>query len=320
MRQYLLPQGGQFYKVNMHSHSTLSDGKQTPAELKEAYLARGYSAIAFTEHGKLHNLSHLSDDRFIAIVSYELDTFARYEPPFPFYAGKYHSYDHAEVVHLNLYARDPAAIEGIEFADIRKFSVENVNETIRRAEAAGFFVIYNHPNWSLNTCETYCRLKGLCGLELINGASQRSSDMDYTPLVYDQMLRSGQRLVCVAGDDNHNVPHFGTAWTMVKASKLSYDALIQGIETGNCYASDGPSIEELYVEDGTVHIQTSEAVGIFLTTAGRRKACALSENGAPLLTEAAFKLDPDDCYFRIGVRNAAGKHANTRAYFMDEIQ
>lgn len=320
MRQYLLPESGRFYKVNMHSHSNLSDGRQSPEELKEAYLALGYSAIAFTEHGKLHNLSHLTDDKFVAIVSYELDTHARYEAPFPFYEGKHHGFNHAEVVHMNLYARDPATTEGIDFANIRTLSVENINEAIRRAEAAGFFVIYNHPNWSLNTGETYCRLKGLCGLELMNGASQRSSDMDYTPLVYDQMLRSGQRIICVGGDDNHGVQHFGTAWTMVKADELTYDALIQNIEAGNCYASDGPSIEELYVEDGVVHIKTSEAVGIFLTTAGRRKACALSEHGAPLVTEAAFKLDPDDGYFRIGVRDAAGKHANTRAYFMDELQ
>ena len=37
MKQYLLPESGSFYKVNMHSHSNLSDGRQTPEELKEAY-------------------------------------------------------------------------------------------------------------------------------------------------------------------------------------------------------------------------------------------------------------------------------------------
>lgn len=30
MRQYLLPETGNFYKVNMHAHTVLSDGTQTP--------------------------------------------------------------------------------------------------------------------------------------------------------------------------------------------------------------------------------------------------------------------------------------------------
>ena len=37
MKKYLLPRTGKFYKANLHCHSTVSDGKLTPAELKEAY-------------------------------------------------------------------------------------------------------------------------------------------------------------------------------------------------------------------------------------------------------------------------------------------
>ena len=41
MRKYLLPEHGNFYKVNMHSHSTLSDGKQTPEELSLPHIHPG---------------------------------------------------------------------------------------------------------------------------------------------------------------------------------------------------------------------------------------------------------------------------------------
>ena len=44
MRKYLLPETGHFYKANLHAHSTLSDGRLTPEELKAAYKAHGYSA------------------------------------------------------------------------------------------------------------------------------------------------------------------------------------------------------------------------------------------------------------------------------------
>ena len=70
MRKYLLPENGRFYKVNMHSHTTLSDGRTTPEEVKEAYKAAGYAAVAYTEHNKLCDLTHLNDEDFIAITSY----------------------------------------------------------------------------------------------------------------------------------------------------------------------------------------------------------------------------------------------------------
>jgi hypothetical protein len=108
---------------------------------------------------------------------------------------------------------------------------------------------------------------------MFNGASYRTSDLDYTPYVYDHLARCGQRMVVVCGDDNHSTVQSCIAWTMIKADKLTYTDLIDGLEKGNCYASDGPEIYDLYTEviDGQryVHISCSGAKGIYLTTAGR---------------------------------------------------
>lgn len=46
----LLPGGVTYYKANLHCHTTLSDGKLTPEEIKEAYKSRGYQVVAFTDH------------------------------------------------------------------------------------------------------------------------------------------------------------------------------------------------------------------------------------------------------------------------------
>ena len=67
MRKYLLPESGNFYKVNMHSHTNYSDGVQSPEELKEIYKAQGYSAIAYTEHEALFDLTRLDDEEFLAL-------------------------------------------------------------------------------------------------------------------------------------------------------------------------------------------------------------------------------------------------------------
>ena len=43
-------QRGKFYKANLHAHSTQSDGRQTPEELKARYKENGYSIFALSDH------------------------------------------------------------------------------------------------------------------------------------------------------------------------------------------------------------------------------------------------------------------------------
>ncbi|MBQ6088714.1 MAG: GrdX family protein, partial [Firmicutes bacterium] len=45
----------------------ISDGSFTPEQIKEAYLARGYSVVAFTDHNILLSHQELTDRRFLAL-------------------------------------------------------------------------------------------------------------------------------------------------------------------------------------------------------------------------------------------------------------
>ena len=105
---------------------------------------------------------------------------------------------------------------------------------------------------------------------------------------------------------------------MVKAEKLDYAAVMQALEKGNFYSSWGPEIRELWYEDGKIHITCSDAERIILHASGRRSGSVFKpENGT--LNAASFKVVPEDGYVRITVIDAAGKHANTNAYFIDEL-
>ena len=37
MKKYLLPEKGNFYKANLHAHTNMSDGRDTPEEVKEIF-------------------------------------------------------------------------------------------------------------------------------------------------------------------------------------------------------------------------------------------------------------------------------------------
>ena len=73
MRTYLFNPENKFYKANMHSHSTDSDGVFTPAELKEHYMAEGYQIIAYSDHRTLVPHTELSDENFLAITASEFN-------------------------------------------------------------------------------------------------------------------------------------------------------------------------------------------------------------------------------------------------------
>ena len=94
---YLISPHKKQYKANLHCHSTISDGKKTPKELKEMYKSHGYSILAITDHEVPRNHSSLNDDDFLTITGYE--AYIRPDPN-----GRYNVYD--KEIHINLFARN----------------------------------------------------------------------------------------------------------------------------------------------------------------------------------------------------------------------
>lgn len=105
---------------------------------------------------------------------------------------------------------------------------------------------------------------------------------------------------------------------MIKADALEYRKITDALVAGNFYSSQGPEIQQLWVEDGRVHITTSDAIQIFMTTANRRSGMAWAKEGSTI-NEATFRLDRAMGYFRLTVVDRRGRCAHTNAYFLDEF-
>ena len=69
----LLSADVKYYKANLHCHSTVSDGRLSPEEIKREYRKRGYQIVAFTDHNRYVNHSELNDKNFIAVAALETD-------------------------------------------------------------------------------------------------------------------------------------------------------------------------------------------------------------------------------------------------------
>lgn len=336
MRKYLLPKEGKFYKANLHAHSTQSDGRQTPEELKARYKENGYSIFALSDHDFLRYNGDLSDEDFLMLTAYEISV-RDYDSQTPGAIRK--------IVDLNFFARNPdnrtligyhpdtvqwlvnrgkisqQTVDNATYAgELRElhYSPSIVNSIIRCANENGYLVSINHPTWSLINYSDYSQYEGAWAVEVFNNhcAVDGLGDSEH---VFEEMLRLGKPIFATATDDNHFLHETLGGFTMIKAEKLEYNSVISAMEKGNFYASTGPEIYDLYYEDGNVYIECSPAKKISMLTIGRHRGARIAEPGATV-TNAVFKVTPDQHgYVRFRVTDCEGNNAWTNAYYVDEM-
>lgn len=335
---YLISPFKKQYKANLHSHSTLSDGKRTPEELKQMYKDKGYSILSITDHERPMNHSCLNDPQFIAITGYEAyirdNAQCKYDP-------------YSAEIHMNLFARDPentaivcynppccryipaeqhAAYQKVGSQRTRELTVDYVNEFIKTAKENGYIVSYNHPWWSMESEETILQYDGFFSLEMCNYDSYLISRLEYNAALYDKLILSGKRIFCHSTDDNHNVypddsprcDSFG-GFTMIMPEEFTYDAIFNAMENGEMYSSMGPTFREVSVEGNKIHVECSEVARIMVFTGSKKPKCIFAEKDG-VLTAADLEIDQRAKFVRVSIVDEYGNFADTRAFQMDEIR
>ena len=313
-RTYLLPPEGNFYKANLHSHTTVSDGNFTPEEAKVKYRAAGYSILAFTDHRVIEEHKELNGPDFLTLIGYEMDITG--------WDGNI-----LKTHHMNAIARDPLFYRYVE--NPNGYSTAIIQKTIDRLNESGFLVSHNHPDWSSQEASDYLPLKGFFAMEAYNNISHVHNGEGLSIAAYDTALRHGKKLYCLATDDNHDEPNaFGEiggtdsfgGFTMIKAERLTYDSVIDALLSGHFYSSMGPKIYDYYIEDNKLCIDCDPVSCIYLKSVrpGNSDArFAFSDS----LTHAEFDLTnlptnkDGSTYARIDIVTHDGKFAFTNPVF-----
>jgi hypothetical protein len=282
---------GQFWRGNIHTHSTRSDGALEPGEVCRRYREAGYDFLCLSDHflGKygfpITDTVPFRTNSFTTILGAEVHAPAN---------------SHDEKWHI-LTAGLPA-----DFAPTT--DSETGVELAARARAAGAFVGIAHPQWSGLTAEDGRAMLGHAhAVEIYNhGCALESVRGDGTYLL-DLLLNGGHRLTAYAADDAHF--RFDDAfggWMMVKAEANQPEALLSAMKAGHSYSTQGPLIEGFAVSNGAARIECSPARNVALVGRGTRVAHQFRENLTRVeLPTAQFKGD----WFRLVVTDAAGKCA-----------
>ena len=328
----LLPQVDRYFKANLHTHSTISDGKMTREEVKKAYKALGYQILCLTDHNTIANHSDMNESDFLMLTGAEIDITA---PGANDFGG--------QTYHLNLIAKEadnlwyPANVKcwfpkveeyesKIQYDNMDlKYNTDSVNAMIAKANEKGFLVTYNHPTWSCQTYPDYAPLKGLWGMELRNTECCLLGHNENNFRVYQDLLTLGNRIYPLGTDDMHTPRALGQSWIMVGASDLSYGSVMEALEKGDFYMSCGPEITSLRVEGDVLKIACSDAQRINMQTHGRYAKVIIAE-GDPL-REAEFPLDnffakadgDPGAFLYITVTAPDGSYATTRPYYLKDL-
>ena len=304
---YLLPQEGNLYKLNLHSHSTLTDGHFTPEELKGIYQKEGYHGVAFTDHRECVPHLELTDNTFVALSGMEADFNLRDESGYT-----------RKTVHINAIAREADTAFSLP-SMLLNYDV--INETV---EQKNCIVTVNHPVFSDMSCEDLLKIKGMDGVEVYNSIGTMFNNYSDDSAFYEYFLRAGGKAFPVGGDDCHLRFENGSpfveyfqGFTVVKAKELTYESLISGMDEGALYASTGPMFHNIWLEGDMLHVECSPVCGVFVH--GKYLAYKAAElEQTDCLTKVAIDISglrAISPYIWVQLRDTKGKKAWAKPYW-----
>lgn len=272
-------------KVNLHLHTTESDGHRTPEEAAAIYREAGYDIIAVTDHWKYRASGAIGGLRTLSGAEYNIGGSNGAE-------GVFH------ILALGC-GREPHIG--------REAGAQTIIDEIN---GCGGLAVLAHPAWSLNTVEQAKGLEGVGATEIYNTVSDAGeSSRPYSGDFVDTCACRGLLYPLIADDDTHY--YDGTdetaSYIMLSCGQDASDAeLLEAIRRKDFYATQGPEIH-LLREGDRITVKCSPAVRIsfFSNLVWAQGRCVRGSN----LTESSCEVRPLETFIRAEVTAADGRKA-----------
>lgn len=233
-----------WYRGNLHTHTTESDGDSSPADVVRWYREHGYDFLVITDHNKV---TAVQDDKILLIPGEEVtDRFAK------------------KPLHVNAIGVTKAVApqHGDSIVSTLQHDVDAVRE-------AGGIAEINHPNfgWAFTHLEM-AQVNGFTLLEIASGHPhvnmQGGERVPSVEIMWDGLLHAGKKVYAVAVDDAHyfhcdvKVDDYsppGRGWIMVKAEHLDQKSILDAIAHGDFYASTGVTLDAIDFDGKELHVK-----------------------------------------------------------------
>jgi hypothetical protein len=263
-----------WYKGNLHTHTTISDGKKTPEECLKIYEDQGYDFISLTDHWAIADNPGNAD--ILVLKGCEYDFFDK---------------DKRSTCHI-------VAI-GIQSA-LKKADHLTSQHAIDDIKRQGGISIIAHPHWSYMSTEELLRLKEYDGVEIYNslcGVERYTGDGSAH---IDAISIAGATPILFAADDTHRYTReLFKGFVMVNSPTLTTDDIMENIRKGNFYCSQGPKINQIEVDDKYIRVETSPLKHIIFHPDSSWTGRTFFAEKDQYLTEAVFEIHPLNRSIRI---------------------
>jgi hypothetical protein len=280
---------GEFwYRGNTHTHAKFADDddKNDVPVIASWYEKAGYNFLVLSEHN-----DHLPEKKVFCHDE------ASDPPKFIMLCG----------VEMSE-SRHHTALGIDRFLIGEKSLQDGVNKVLN----AGGVPILNHPMDPVMTAAEFIGTEGLNHMEIVNGG--RLKDTPASEILWDSILSAsgGRRVFAVASDDNHyKEANVGRGWIMVKAKKLTKDAIEESIKQGDYYATTGVLLNDCSVKRKMVAVNSQNGDTIrFIGKNGTVLKTVIGESGK-------YKIKGNELYVRVKITNNEGKAAWTQPYFVN---
>jgi hypothetical protein len=265
-----------WFKGNLHSHTTNSDGSNTPAQMMAAYRANGYSFNAIADHRYLTDSEQFTD--------------------LPYFLGEngeeVGSGTHMLAINIENWISSSGSV------------IDWVRETLRQ----GGMAIPAHPAYFGYTLDTLRAAvdAGAMGMEIHGDASSGPEAREW----WDNLLSENRHVYGFMNDDAHSTGGIGSwGWNMVNAESLNEENIIQNIMEGNFYCVQtsppggiGPEIYSITVEnENTIVIRSPGTYVAFIGNCGTVLATEWFVDGV-----ASYSPSTEYTYVRMEVHDADG--------------
>jgi hypothetical protein len=301
-----------FQRGSIHTHTTRSDGRQSPREVAAWYREHGYQFVAITDHNVLVDPAELADlegPGFALIPGEEISSTVSSTP-----------------VHVQALCIDHL-IPGGHFDT----PLQALSSMVAAVRAQNGIAVVNHPNfsWAFGLTDV-APLTGSYALEIWSGHPAVYSMGDAThpshETMWDELLTRGRRVTAVAVDDVHNLDPVeggakglpGLGWIQT-FGELGRAAVCDALAKGRYYASSGVAFRRIRIEEGrfTVWVEDAADTIVFLGSAtqvlGTVTGDAFVHDADGFA--ASYSLHGGEAYVRVQAKAADGKAAWTQAYF-----
>ena len=273
-----------WYKGNLHTHTTISDGVKTPDECIRLYKGAGYSFIAITDH-RIFTKGYI-EDNFLLLNATEFDT--------------------TDYAMRRAYHITGIGIEE-EVALDTSFTPQDIIDGINSKNG---LAVIAHPYWSLMTHEDIMKLRNYHGIEIWNTVSETHSSRGDSTSYADVLASKGYLPLLLAVDDTHfyTTDVFG-GYIMVNSRSLNSSEIIRNIKEGRFYCSQAPEIRQISIDNGTIKVETSPVSQISFVSDSFYCSNRICRNDGELISEGCYEVNASDSIVRIECTDINGKKA-----------